>query len=154
MAGATPAGRGCCGNSGDSCHGGAGHLCRRKSRGRDAAGMATPDPCADGSSGGHRMRALCVGLVLLLVTSTPVRAAQPMIVAAEHAAAAGDYPTAARNYEQVLERDGFSAPVLFNLGNACLLYTSPSRAILDYERALVLAPRSAAIEANLTAAPT
>ena len=98
------------------------------------------------------MRALCLGLVLLLVASMPVRADQPLIAAAAHAAAVGDYPGAVRNYEQVLDRDGFSAPVLFNLGNAWLRLGKPARAILDYERALVLAPRSPAIEANLTAA--
>ncbi len=98
------------------------------------------------------MRALCLGIVLLLLASMPVRADQPLLTAAAHAAASGDYAAAARNYEQVLKRDGFSAPVLFNLGNAWLRLGKPARAILDYERALVLAPRSPAIEANLTAA--
>lgn len=98
------------------------------------------------------MRVLCLGLVLLLVASTPLRADQPMVAAAAQAAAAGDYAAAVRDYEQVLNRDGFSAPVLFNLGNAWLRLGKPARAILDYERALVLAPRSPAIEANLTAA--
>ena len=81
-----------------------------------------------------------------------MRADQPALAAAAHAAAAGDYPAAVRNYEQVLKRDGFSAPVLFNLGNAWLRLGKPARAILDYERALVLAPHNPAIEANLAAA--
>jgi tetratricopeptide (TPR) repeat protein len=98
------------------------------------------------------VRVLCLGLVLLLLASMSVRADQSVIGAAEHAAAAGDYSAAIQNYEQVLDRDGFSAPVLFNLGNAWLRLGKPARAILDYERALVLAPRSPAIEANLTAA--
>ena len=41
---------------------------------------------------------------------------------------------------------------MFNLGNAWLRLGKPARAILDYERALVLAPHSAAIAANLGAA--
>jgi tetratricopeptide (TPR) repeat protein len=98
------------------------------------------------------VRVLCLGLVLLLVAAMPLRADQPLIAAAAQAAATGDYPAAVRNYEQVLKRDGFSAPVLFNLGNAWLRLGKPARAILDYERALVLAPRNPAIEANLTAA--
>jgi tetratricopeptide (TPR) repeat protein len=91
-------------------------------------------------------------LVLLLLVSSTAFADQPALAAAAHAAAGGDYRTAARNYEQILEREGFSAPVLFNLGNAWLRLGNPARAILDYERALVLSPHSAAIEANLAAA--
>lgn len=71
---------------------------------------------------------------------------------AEPAAAAAEYQLAAQSYEQELTRSGFSAPVLFNLGNAWLRLGKPARAILDYERALVLAPRSPAIKANLAAA--
>ena len=42
--------------------------------------------------------------------------------------------------------------MLFNLGNAWLRLGYPARAILDYERARVLSPHNAAIEANLAAA--
>lgn len=91
-------------------------------------------------------------LVLLSVVAATASADQPALAAAVHAAAGGDYRTAVRNYEQILDKEGFSAPVLFNLGNAWLRLGSPARAILDYERALVLSPHSAAIEANLAAA--
>jgi hypothetical protein len=90
--------------------------------------------------------------LLILVASFGVRAEQPAIAAAEHAAAGGDYQGAVQNYERSLAQGGFSAPVLFNLGNAWLRLGKPARAILEYERALILAPRSAAIEANLAAA--
>ncbi len=80
------------------------------------------------------------------------RAELPSIAAAERAAAAGDYHTAAQDYEQALGAGGFSAPVLFNLGNAWLRLGKPAPAILNYERALVLAPGSAAIKLNLAAA--
>ena len=91
-------------------------------------------------------------LFLLIVAASTAGADQPSLAATAQAAASGDYRTAVRNYEMILDRDGFSAPVLFNLGNAWLRLGYPARAILDYERALVLSPHSAAIEANLAAA--
>jgi tetratricopeptide (TPR) repeat protein len=97
------------------------------------------------------MRSAAV-LVFLLCVASVVHADQSAAVAAAHAAAAGDYRAAVRGYEQILEKEGFSAPVLFNLGNAWLRLGNPARAILAYERARVLSPRSAAIEANLAAA--
>jgi hypothetical protein len=90
--------------------------------------------------------------LFMLIASFGVRAEPPAIAAAEHAAAGGDYQGAVKNYEQALAQSGFSAPVLFNLGNAWLRLGKPARAILEYERALVLAPRNPAIEANLAAA--
>ncbi|HEY6455417.1 MAG TPA: tetratricopeptide repeat protein [Steroidobacteraceae bacterium] len=91
-------------------------------------------------------------LVLLIIVSSSAFADQPALAAAANAARSGDYRTAVRNYEVILDKDGFSAPVLFNLGNAWLRLGNPARAILDYERALVLSPHSAGIEANLAAA--
>jgi tetratricopeptide (TPR) repeat protein len=92
-------------------------------------------------------------LALALVIATcALRAEVPAIGAAEHAAGSGDYHTAVQYYEQALATRGFSAPVLFNLGNAWLRLGQPARAILEYERALVLAPGNASIAANLAAA--
>jgi tetratricopeptide (TPR) repeat protein len=91
-------------------------------------------------------------LVLLMVVSSSAMADQPALAAAARAAAGGDYRAAVRSYEQILDTEGFSAPVLFNLGNAWLRLGNPARAILNYERALVLSPHSAAIQANLAAA--
>jgi tetratricopeptide (TPR) repeat protein len=98
------------------------------------------------------MRVLWLVTVLLCVAAAGVRADQSSVAAAVHAAAGGDYQSAVQNYEQVLHQQGFSAAVLFNLGNAQLRLGKPARAILEYERALVLAPRNPAIEANLAAA--
>jgi tetratricopeptide (TPR) repeat protein len=91
-------------------------------------------------------------LVLVMLASLTAFADQAAPAAAAQAAAGGDYRAAVRDYEQILDKEGFSAPVLFNLGNAWLRLGNPARAILNYERALVLSPRSAAIEANLAAA--
>ena len=98
------------------------------------------------------MRAACLLATLLILAAGVVRAEEPATGAAADAAARGDYHAAVQNYEQALATGGFSAPVLFNLGNAWLRLGQPARAILNYERALVLAPGSAAIAANLAAA--
>ena len=42
------------------------------------------------------------------------------LIQARQAAASGDYTQAVTRYQQALDRNGFSAPVLFNLGNAWL----------------------------------
>jgi tetratricopeptide (TPR) repeat protein len=91
-------------------------------------------------------------LVLLMLASSSAFADPTAIAAAAQAAAGGDYRAAVRGYEQIVDKEGFSSPVLFNLGNAWLRLGNPARAILNYERALVLSPRSAAIAANLAAA--
>ncbi len=49
------------------------------------------------------MRSASLLLLLLLVSSTAI-ADQPALAAAAHAAAGGDYRTAVRNYEQILEQ--------------------------------------------------
>jgi hypothetical protein len=98
------------------------------------------------------MRVITTVALLLLFAACLARAAVPSIAAAERAAAAGDYHTAAQDYEQALRASGFSAPLLFNLGNAWLRLGKSAPAILAYERALVMAPGSAAIKANLAAA--
>ncbi len=97
------------------------------------------------------MRILC--LAVFLCCAPCGAGAEPLAPdAAAAAAAAGNYQVAVQDYEQVLQRNGYSAPVLFNLGNAWLRLGKPARAILEYERARVLAPHSAAIEANLATA--
>jgi tetratricopeptide (TPR) repeat protein len=93
----------------------------------------------------------CIALLVLLL-SCAVAGAQGSLATAEHATATGDYHLAAQTYEQILVRKGYSAPVLFNLGNAWLRLGKPGRAILQYERALVLAPGNVLIETNLAAA--
>jgi hypothetical protein len=62
------------------------------------------------------------------------------------------YTEAASGYEAVIQNRGYSAPILFNLGNAYYLDDKLGRAILNYERAQLLAPRAADIVSNLDAA--
>jgi len=66
--------------------------------------------------------------------------------------AAGHYSEAAKGFEQVIAERGYSAPVLFDLGNAWLKAGQPGRAILNYERARRLSPDDAAVQINLNLA--
>lgn len=61
----------------------------------------------------------------------------------------GNDRAAVSQYAAILAHDGYSAPVLFNLGNAFYRSGRFGAAILNYERAQVLAPRDASIAANL-----
>lgn len=67
---------------------------------------------------------------------------------ADSAYAAGDYTTAASLYQQLLQ-EGESSVLYFNLGNACFKTDEIARAVLNYERALLLDPSNDAIRFNL-----
>jgi tetratricopeptide (TPR) repeat protein len=68
---------------------------------------------------------------------------------ANDAYAQGKYADAARGYESIIAQQGWSAPVLFNLANAQQQNGQLGRAILNYERAALLAPGDPDIAANL-----
>jgi tetratricopeptide (TPR) repeat protein len=68
---------------------------------------------------------------------------------ANRAFAAGQYAESARGYQTVLKQNGYSAAVLFDLGNAELRLHKVGEAILEYERARWLAPQDPDIIANL-----
>jgi tetratricopeptide (TPR) repeat protein len=61
----------------------------------------------------------------------------------------GDYEQAIRHYEELVNSAGFSPAVLFNLANSYAQTSKPGRAILNYERALRLAPTDSDITGNL-----
>ena len=60
-----------------------------------------------------------------------------------------NYGRAAGDYQAILTQQGFSAPVLFNLANAYYRDGKLGLAILNYERAQLLAPGDADIAFNL-----
>ena len=61
---------------------------------------------------------------------------------------AGDYHTAIRQYESLLQ-GGVNAEVYYNLGNSYFKVDDIARAILNYERALLMSPGNGDIRANL-----
>jgi tetratricopeptide (TPR) repeat protein len=62
------------------------------------------------------------------------------------------YAQAANSYETIIRQHGYSAAVLFNLANADYCDGRVGRAILNYERAQLLAPDAADIGHNLSIA--
>jgi hypothetical protein len=62
---------------------------------------------------------------------------------------AGNYHEAGRIYEQIITQGVQDSAVYFNLGNAYYRQGDLGRAIVNYQRAALLDPRDADIEANL-----
>ena len=98
---------------------------------------------------------LCAGALLGLAPAAfaeggPSTSAAPD--AAHRALAEGRYGEAATAYEALVRERGYSAPLLYDLGNAYLRDGKPAPALLAYERARLLAPRDEAIATNLAAA--
>ncbi|NPE28290.1 tetratricopeptide repeat protein [Methanococcoides sp. SA1] len=88
----------------------------------------------------------------IIVSQPPVWANEgDMQVQFQDAASAysrGDYQAAIRGFES-LARVGMSAPLLYNLANSYAQDGQSGRAILNYERALRLAPGDSDIRGNL-----
>jgi len=61
----------------------------------------------------------------------------------------GDYQKAIEQYVEILEENGYSAAVLSNLANSYVQTGETGKAVLNYERALRLAPSSSDIKSNL-----
>ena len=68
---------------------------------------------------------------------------------ADSAYAEDDYATAVYIYEHLLSTEGDAASVYYNLGNSYYKQGEIARAILNYERALLIAPNNDDIQFNL-----
>ena len=71
---------------------------------------------------------------------------------AHRAFAEGNYRESTQDYRAVLSEKGYSAPVLFDLGNSLFREGNLAQAILAYKRAQFLAPVDPDIAANLQVA--
>jgi tetratricopeptide (TPR) repeat protein len=86
---------------------------------------------------------------MLLWTPLTVRAGD--FDAANQAYAAQKYDDAIRIYENLLRNGSLSASVFYNLGNAYYVKGEIGKAVLEYQRALLLEPNAADVTANLAA---
>lgn len=86
--------------------------------------------------------ALNIGIIANAATS-------PIVEKADSAYKNGDYAQAVNLYKSVAEKEGTSAALLFNLGNAYVKSGNPGDAVVYYARAQRLMPRSAEIANNL-----
>ena len=86
--------------------------------------------------------------LLLGLLGFPAAQADPFSDA-NQAFAEGRYDAAIQGYQALLDARGWSAPVLYDLGNAEFRAGHPGAALLAYERARLLAPRDPDLAANL-----
>ena len=89
-----------------------------------------------------------LALATALILSASIAAAQTLDDA-NRAFVAGNFHDSTRSYEAVIAQKGYSAPVLFDLGNSYYREGDLGRAILAYQRAQWLAPGDPDIAANL-----
>jgi tetratricopeptide (TPR) repeat protein len=89
---------------------------------------------------------LLFAFVLLLL---PVMARAETLDDANRAFAAGRFEESTISYQNLIAQHGYSAPVLFDLGNAYYSQGDYAKAILAYKRAQWLAPSDPDIAANL-----
>ncbi len=81
--------------------------------------------------------------------NTNIQTYIPNIADGDSAYAKGDYTTAISIYETILEKDGEAATLYYNLGNAYYKSDEIAKAILNYERALLLDPSDKNTRFNL-----
>lgn len=92
----------------------------------------------------HKARTTAVLLLLAVTMSATAVTKQE----ADSAYVRGNYQQAIKAYEQLLT-EGVSADLYYNLGNAYYRTDNITRAVLNYERALLLAPADGDIRFNL-----
>lgn len=96
----------------------------------------------------NKLMIICVALWGL----TTFQAVASTKTVADSAYAKNDFKQAITLYEQVLDREGESAEVYYNLGNSYYKDKQIAKAVLNYERALLLQPGDADIRFNLEVA--
>ena len=87
--------------------------------------------------------------VLILLCTVTAGAADNLFEQANQADTRGDYQQAINLYLEVASQDGVSGSLLYNLANSYAAAGQVGRAVLNYERALRLAPGHTDIQANL-----
>ena len=90
------------------------------------------------------------GLILLLVNIACIAGGnESLFELANQKYSEGSYDEAISSYEEILKTGNSSAALYYNLGNAYYKTNEVTKAILNYERALLLAPGDEDIKYNL-----
>ena len=91
---------------------------------------------------------MAVLLLLLLLPMTGMAATKTTKASADSLYAAEHYQQAAHEYEALLKQ-GISSDIYYNLGNCYYRMDDMTRAVLNYERALLLSPGDRDVRLNL-----
>lgn len=96
---------------------------------------------------------IITGIIALLscvsLTSASAEKGDDQFALGNEAYAQGKYDEALSYYKGVLEQEGYSASLLYNMANTYYQKKDVGKAILHYERALYLDPGNTDIQANL-----
>ncbi len=95
-----------------------------------------------------KVRSAKSAAILLLLLLLPLTATAVTKAEADSAYAQGHYQQAVKDYEALLKM-GVSTALYYNLGNAYYRMDEMPRAVLNYERALLLSPGDADVRFNL-----
>lgn len=96
----------------------------------------------------HKKQASQVGMVVLILMLLPLSSHAITKENADSAYARQQYQQAIKDYQELLHT-GVNADLYYNLGNAYYRMDNITRAVLNYERALLLAPGDRDIRFNL-----
>jgi tetratricopeptide (TPR) repeat protein len=96
-----------------------------------------------------RKSSFLTGLFLLFGFAIFANQAEELFRQGNEAFQKNDFEKAAKLYEQVLDSGYRSLELEYNLGNTFYRLNKPGKAILHYERALVLSPNDADVQHNL-----
>jgi tetratricopeptide (TPR) repeat protein len=97
---------------------------------------------------------LMVGLLLCFSSCAFSQQAPELYKNAAQLYKASKFDTAAADYEKILSQGYRTAEVYYNLGNCYYKLNNLNKAIINYERALKLAPQDEDIQHNLAIANT
>ena len=102
----------------------------------------------------RRIIGIVLGTMLSVVPAVAQTPPEALWEQANTAYTNGDYPSAIARYDSIRASGYASAPLYYNLGNACYKEGQLGRAILNYNKALRLNPGSDNIRHNLAVANT
>jgi tetratricopeptide (TPR) repeat protein len=91
----------------------------------------------------------CLALLLAITAQAADDIPDNLFEQANIAYTRADYQQAVNLYLTVADKDGVSAPLLYNLANSYAAIGRTGHAVINYERALRLSPGDADIQANL-----
>ena len=99
------------------------------------------------------MKKIYIYLLFVVIGISPIYS-QTTLTQANEAYGQEDYIKAIELYEQTLREQGVSSDLYYNLGNAYYKHNEFAKAILNYERALLLNPGNEDARFNLEMANT